>query len=276
MSNVTQQTSIMVDAEKCIRCGFCSQVCPSGIIKLTDQGPVLFAPKACIGCGHCVAVCPHAALDHSRNSLHSQVEVAGLPLLTVGEAEMFLRGRRSIRAYRDEQIAPEVMQKLLKVARYAPSGGNSQGVSFMVFSDPSLLKQISAAVIDWLEEQIRQEVAWTKPYAGMAKIYRETGYDVVLRGAPHLVLALAAMKNPIGRDNGRYALTYAELFAPALGLGSCWAGFFEMGVFGGYDPLIQLLGIPETKTIAGALMIGKPKFRYQRLVERNPLEVVFK
>jgi nitroreductase len=126
-----------------------------------------------------------------------------------------------------------------------------------------------------LEEQIRHEVAWTKPYAGMAKIYRDTGYDVVLRGAPHLVLALAAVNNPIGRDNGRYVLTYAELFAPALGLGSCWAGFFEMAAFGCYDPLIQLLGIPATKMIVGALMVGKPKFGYQRLVERNPLEIVF-
>ncbi|MBV5336980.1 MAG: nitroreductase family protein, partial [Deltaproteobacteria bacterium] len=103
-------------------------------------------------------------------------------------------GRRSIRAYKPEKISSETLLRLLNVARMAPSGGNSQGISFLVLSDPMVLNKISVTVIEWLEEQIRQEVAWVKPYAGMAKIFRETGYDVVLRGAPHLVLALAASK----------------------------------------------------------------------------------
>ncbi len=242
---------------------------------MKEEGPLLITPKACIKCGHCVAVCPHAALDHNQNSLQSQVDISKFPSLTAAEAERFLRGRRSIRTYKQEKVEPGVLRQLLNVARFAPSGGNSQGVSFLVVSDAAVLKQISAAVIEWLEEQLRQEVSWVKPYAGMAKLYRETGYDIVLRDAPHLILALAAAKNPIGRDNGRYALTYAELFAPALGLGSCWAGFFEMAAFAGHVSLLELLGISETKMITGALMVGKPKVRYQRLVERNPLEVAF-
>lgn len=276
VNNMSREAAITVDLAKCTRCGLCSQVCPSGIIRVNADGPSLIAPKACIRCGHCVAICPSAAMDHNRNPLQYQMEIAKFPQLAAEEAERFLRGRRSIRTYREEKVAPEVLRQLLNVARFAPSGGNSQGVSFLVLSDSQVLKQISAAVIDWLEEQIRQEIPWVKPYAGMAKIYRDTGYDVVLRGAPHLVLALASVKNPIGRDNGRYALTYAELFAPSIGLGSCWAGFFEMAAFGGDAHLLELIGIPETKTIAGALMVGKPKYRYQRLVERNPLEVVFK
>ena len=93
---------------------------------------------------------------------------------------------------------------------------------------------------------------------------------------PHLILALADSRNSIGRDNGRYALTYVELYAPSLGLGSCWAGFFEMAAFAKYLPLLELLDIPEGKTVAGALMLGVPKHRYQRLVERNPLDVTLR
>ena len=273
MSTLTNEIAITVDLVKCTRCGLCSEVCPSGIIRVNENGPVLIAPKACIKCGHCVAVCPQAALDHTRNSLAGQVEIAQFANLSAEEAERFLRGRRSIRAYKPEKISPEKLLKLLNVARMAPTGGNSQGISFLVLSDSMVLKKISASVVEWLEEQIRQDVAWVKPYAGMAKIYRETGYDVVLRGAPHLVLALAASKNPIGRDNGRYALTYTELYAPALGLGSCWAGFFEMAAFANYPPLFKLIGLPEGKAITGALMLGVPKYQYHRLVERNPLVV---
>lgn len=270
------ETAIQVDLTKCTRCGFCSEVCPSGIIRVDDNGPVLIAAKACIKCGHCVAVCPHAAIDHSRNPLAKQMKLLASMPIAPEIAEQFLRSRRSIRAYKPEKISQEKIIRLLNVARMAQSGGNSQGVSFLVLSDTAVLKKISAAVVDWLEEQIGLGVVWAKSYAGMAKIYRETGYDVVLRGAPHLLIALASTGNPIGRDNGRYALTYAELFATSLGFGSCWAGFFEMCALAEYAPLQELIGVPEGKTLTGALMLGVPKHQYQRLVERNPLDVVFK
>jgi nitroreductase len=243
---------------------------------MAENGPELTWPKACIKCGHCVAICPYAALDHTRNPLASQVEISQFPLMAAETAERFLRTRRSIRTYKPDKTAPETLLRLLNIARFAPTGGNSQGISYLVISDADLMKQVSVKIIDWLEEQIRHEVAWVKPYAGMAKIYRETGYDVVLRGAPHLVLALAAAQNPIGRDNGRFALTYVELYAPSLGLGSCWAGFFEMAAAAGYEPLLGLLDIPEGKVIVGAIMLGVPKYRYQRLVERNPLDVILR
>ena len=276
MSTQRNEIAIQVDLAKCTRCGFCSEVCPSGIIRVNENGPELLAPKACIKCGHCVAVCPTAALDHTRNPLSKQLIRSTNLSISPEMAEQFLRNRRSIRAYKSEKISQETILRLLNVARMAPSGGNSQGVSFLVLSDATVLKQISATVVDWLEEQIRIGVSWTKPYAGMAKIYRETGYDVVLRGAPHLLLSLAATGNPIGRDNGRYALTYAELFATSLGLGSCWAGFFEMAAFAQYHPLLELIGVPDGKTITGAIMLGVPKHQYQRMAERNPLEVIFK
>ncbi len=276
MSTQRNEIAIQVDLAKCTRCGFCSEVCPSGIIRVNENGPELLAPKACIKCGHCVAVCPTAALDHTRNPLSKQLIRSTNLSISPEMAEQFLRSRRSIRAYKSEKISQETILRLLNVARMAPSGGNSQGVSFLVLSDATVLKQISATVVDWLEEQIRIGVSWTKPYAGMAKIYRESGYDVVLRGAPHLLLSLAATGNPIGRDNGRYALTYAELFATSLGLGSCWAGFFEMAAFAQYHPLLELIGVPDGKTITGAIMLGVPKHQYQRMAERNPLEVIFK
>lgn len=273
---MAEKIAIQVNTKKCTRCGSCAEVCPSGIIRIGETGPELTWPKACIRCGHCVAVCPHAALDHTCNSLASQLEISKFTRLDPESAERFLRSRRSIRAYKAETVPPEKILKLLNVARCAPSGGNSQGISYIVLSDKTVMKEISAKVIDWLEEQIRQEVAWVKPYAGMAKIYRETGYDVVLRGAPHLVMAISAAHNPIGRDNGRYALAYAELFAPSMGLGSCWAGFFEMAAFSGYQPLLELLDIPDGKAIVGAVMLGVPKYCYQRAVERNPLDAVIR
>ena len=40
-------------------------------------------------------------------------------------------------------------------------------------------------------------------------------------------------------------------------------------------PLMELLGVPDDKVVAGAILMGYPKVRYKNIVERNALEVTF-
>ncbi|AND83563.1 Ferredoxin [Clostridium tyrobutyricum DIVETGP] len=46
-----------------------------------------------------------------------------------------------------------------------------------------------------------------------------------------------------------------------------------MCVFADYAPLLNLFNIPEGKIITGALMVGYPKYKYKRLVDRNPISI---
>jgi nitroreductase/NAD-dependent dihydropyrimidine dehydrogenase PreA subunit len=257
----------------CVKCGICAEVCPIGIIGLDEGGPKLLTPDACIRCGHCVAVCPHEALDNSKTPLAGQAPLGDFPVLDADTAARFLRSRRSIRRYKPESVPKETLTRLLDIARLAPTGGNTQGLSYLVVTDRDLMKKITEAVIEWFEEQLRNGVAWVKPYARIPEIYRRTGRDVILRGAPHLIVALAPKNFPIGEKNTRYSLAYAELFAPSLGLGTCWAGFTEMAGFANHPKLYELLGIPENMAITGAIMVGYPLYRYHRLPDRNPLSV---
>lgn len=39
------------------------------------------------------------------------------------------------------------------------------------------------------------------------------------------------------------------------------------------SPLPAALGLPEETAIAGALMVGYPRYTYRRLVDRDPLRV---
>jgi nitroreductase len=78
-----------------------------------------------------------------------------------------------------------------------------------------------------------------------------------------------------GRDNTHFALAYAELYAPTLGLGTCWAGFVESCAVAGYAPLLSLLPIPEKLQVTGGIMVGFPAIRYHRLPDRNPLQVTW-
>jgi hypothetical protein len=48
-----------------------------------------------------------------------------------------------------------------------------------------------------------------------------------------------------------------------------------MCAFSNYLPLLQLFNISNDKVITGAVMVGYPKYKYKKLVDRNPLDVLF-
>ncbi|MTI79542.1 MAG: 4Fe-4S dicluster domain-containing protein [Firmicutes bacterium] len=260
---------MIVVNQECTKCGICVEICPIGL-EMGQDGPKLNYAASCIKCGHCVAVCPQGSLDHEMVPINKQVSLGNNQVLDSETAGRFLRSRRSIRKYKNEAVPKEEMLKLLDIARFAPSGGNSQGLSYIVVTDKELLTKLSEATLKWMEEQINKGGALSKTYKG---IVQKTGQDLILRDAPALVIATAPKNFPIGRDNARYSLAYVELYAPTLGLGSCWAGFFEMCAASGYPEIYQLLDIAEDTTVTGAVMVGYPQYKYYRLVDRNPLQV---
>lgn len=260
-------------ADNCTKCGLCAQDCPIGIIALREGGPKLLAPQMCINCGHCVAICPVAALDHTHSPLAQQTTLEKFPVLDAPSAAMFLRSRRSIRCYKPAPVASEKLLELLNIARFAPSGGNSQGLSYLIVSDRKLLTEITEATINWLETLIKDKVPWIKPYTGIVAVYRRTKHDVILRDAPHLIFATAPKEMTVAAASARYALGYAELYAPSLGLGTCWAGFVEMFAQMGEGKLDRLVGLSPELAIYGAIMAGYPCYTYKRLPDRNPLQV---
>ncbi len=265
---------IGVDLEKCVNCGLCVEVCPSGAIGMGSQGPLTLAERSCIACGHCVAVCAEAALDNLRAPLENQAPAG--PVLDADSAALFLRHRRSIRRYKPEAVAREKILRLLDIARLAPSGGNSQRVSYLVIEDEGTLRAISEATIGWMEGLIGQAVPGAAYYASTVKNHRTGGRDGILRGAPCLIVAMSPKAlGARGRDNSHFALGYAELFAPTLGLGTCWTGFVESCAVSEYAPLLALLSIPEKMQVTGGLMVGVPAIRYHRLPDRSPLQVTW-
>lgn len=49
-----------VDSDRCVGCGTCQDVCPTGAIFVDEIAAV--DPKLCTGCGRCVERCPRGAL----------------------------------------------------------------------------------------------------------------------------------------------------------------------------------------------------------------------
>lgn len=56
--------SVRQNTDKCIHCGSCTAVCPTGALHLDRQSwKVLFDPELCNGCELCVLSCPVRAME---------------------------------------------------------------------------------------------------------------------------------------------------------------------------------------------------------------------
>ena len=269
---------IQLDKERCTQCGLCVNVC-RGVLGMGTHGPEAIKQE-CIACGHCVAACPNEALDNLNSPLKNQVLLKEVQKLDAESVASFLRSRRSIRAYKKIAVPRVEISKLLDIARFAPSACNSQGVAYLVIDNPDTLKKITAATIVWAEEKFKNDSPASSTLASsiLSQInnYHQNGEDVVLRSAPCLVVAITD-KNmlPMGRDNTHFSLAYAQLFAPTIELGTCFAGFFEICANDSYQPLLSILNLPENMSVTGGLMVGYPKYTYKRLVDRDPLRVTW-
>jgi nitroreductase/NAD-dependent dihydropyrimidine dehydrogenase PreA subunit len=269
---------IIVDDAKCGRDGICVEVCPLGLLMLGPDGKPQMRPavdSACIGCGHCVAACPKGALDNPGNPLSQNGEIPDQFSLNPSQAAVFLRSRRSIRRYRDEPVPGTIMRELLEIARFAPSGHNSQGIAYLVVEGTENLKAVRDIVVEWMREVVRISPGVARQYHMPAIIrVHEAGEDRILRGAPHLIVAHAPTNLLAAPVSTVLCLEYVELYAPAFGIGTCWAGYTQ--ICARQSPaLSQFLKVPPKRSITGILMVGYPKYKYHRLPARNPLDVAW-
>lgn len=268
---------LTVDKEKCTQCEDCVAVCPSDVIMMDDGYPAE-AHDMCIACGHCVSVCPTAAIDNARAPLARCTPLDSSLNISQAQAKQFIRSRRSIRSYTDKTVDKKPIEELLDLVRYAPSGNNAQGVSWLIIQDDERLNAISHAAVDHIEEVGKQDSNYGRTMAQMAAALRMRGERCgIMNGAGTLLVTLCERRlTRQRRENAVIAQAVAELYAPMVGLGSCWAGFLEIGINSAYPPLIEALNLPDGKIASGAIMLGYSEHSYQRMPERSDASLYWK
>jgi len=270
---------IAIDEIKCKKDEFCVRDCPTVIIHSGAQGfPEIVAggEAVCLSCGHCVAVCPHGALSHARIPIQSSPEIADALRINEGQATQFLRSRRSIRSFMDKPVDKEKIRRLIEVARYAPTGGNSQMVEWLVLNNTLQIREIGGLVIEWLREVVKNpQVVAMSPYLPRIIAAWDAGFDSVLRNAPSVVVAMAPPEAAMtGMVDLTLALSYLDLFAPVMGLGTCWAGLLQ-GALVNSPAVKKAVGIPESYPHHYPLMLGYPGVKFYRLPERKAPKITF-
>jgi nitroreductase/Pyruvate/2-oxoacid:ferredoxin oxidoreductase delta subunit len=271
---------LQIDRERCHRDGICADVCPAQIITLEegDGYPAIEEGGAerCLRCGHCVAVCPHGAVSHTAMATEDcpLIERARMP--DPAQVEQFLRARRSIRRFKKALLDRETLTRLINVACYAPSGHNSQPVQWLVVQAPEEVQRLAGLVADWMRHLIDEKNPMAAAlHMDLVVDAWDKGHDRICRSAPHLIVAHAAKANPMAPAAATIALTYLELTAASMGLGVCWAGYFNVAA-NVWPPLRDALVLPDGHVPFGAMMVGRPTYRYQRLPLRNAPQILWR
>ena len=89
------------------------------------------------------------------------------------------------------------------------------------------------------------------------------GKDVVYRNAPHMIIAATPKNAPCKEADPWIALSYFDLYAQSLGVGSCWCGF-AVHAFKWNPKLKKRLQLPPGYKIGAILLFGPPAVTYAR------------
>ena len=186
-----------------------------------------------------------------------------------------IHSRRSIRRYTDAAVPPELVERLLTAATWAPSAHNRQPWRFAILDDAATKVRLAAA----MGERLRRDLAADGLDA--AAIERDAGRSHArISGAPLLILLCLTLADmdayPDTRRRG-HEMTMAVqsaamagqnllLAAHALGLGACWlcAPLFCA------DTVREALALPVDWQPQGLITVGFPA--EERTKTRAPLE----
>lgn len=249
--SIDYRHDIRIDRDLCIQCGACVRSCATGLLRLVDGRPELGGRIACIACGHCVAACPKKAV-----SLDGRGPVPG----SADELENYLLSRRSIRKFRDEPPARELVQKALDLAEYAPSGKNRHVNRWSVIYGKERTRAVSDFALDWC-----RRTGESPELLHLA----EKGLDLLTCGAPLVIIGWSPDKALNPCVDTVIAMHTVEMVLNRAGYGSCWGGYMRQ-IAGRCPEFKAMLGVPEGSSIQCILMVGKAKGEFYPNIPPRP------
>jgi len=146
-----------------------------------------------------------------------------------------VRDRRSIRKYKDMPVEQEKIEQILDTARLAPSWKNMQCWRFLVLTDADRRAKVLEAFPE--DNPGKKAIAMAPVVIVVCADPRESGVE---NGIEYYIADTAI------------AFEHLCLTAHALGLGTCWMGWYDEA------RIKASLGIPEAIRIVGITPLGYP------------------
>ncbi len=264
-----------IDQEKCIQCGECVRDCPYDIIELSGEYPVVIRGKEeqCIQCQHCLAVCSTGALSIlGKDPDHSIPIKDNLP--SAEQMETLVKARRSVRFYKKKPVETETISHLLEVVSHCPTGINNRQLLFTVVEDQKTMEKIRFETMEGIRKAVQDSSLpqGLEFFEGILGAWNR-GQDIIFRSAPHLLIVSSPKGGPSPEADTMIALSYFELVASSMGLGTVWDGLAKWALTAILPEMITKLGVPQDHHIGYMMVFGWPAIKYHRTVQRGDARI---
>ncbi len=262
-----------VDFEKCLGGGNCVRDCTRGVLALDDNRHPQVVPERaekCIKCLHCMAVCSAGAISLLGHNPEECTPLEG-NFPKPSQLEALMKGRRSVRSFKPEPLDRDTIRYLVYTAGHAPTGVNSQAVLYTVIDSPELMRNFRDQTMNTLTRRAEQNRLPERfdYFRAFIKAWHE-GKDIIFRNAPHMLVTSSPADGPTPREDSLIGLSYFELLANNMGIGTLWNGLAKWAIEDIARELRDLLRIPAANIIGSVMVFGKPVTRYYRTLPRNP------
>lgn len=269
---------IIVDVEKCTKCKACIESCPVHLFSMGTGSVEVRNEEGCMECGHCVSVCPVDAVHHTGLNLTDFLPCLESFHVSPDTLYHFLRSRRSCRTYEEREVSRKVLDNLIDIGRYAPTGTNIQDVEFLVIQDQGRIARLSKMAGAFYGEYVQMLESSNSPIPYQTarrmnayRLYNKfsiEGKDRIFRGGKALILVHGPEANAVAPENCHYALFHIVLMAHAMGLGTCLSRTFVLAAE--HSPEIQIeLECPTGNKLFGCVGLGYPKYNFHKLPARK-------
>ncbi len=287
------ENQISINRESCNACGLCEEICPNRIMRKEGEARIVFRPDRlvlCIKCGQCMAICPSqsivvSGLAYSRDFFPLPAgPVAEMPFLEM------IQTRRAIRVYKEQPVPKELLEKIVQAISFAPPGFTPIQTEVIVVQDTAVIREALPEMIkvyDGLMGAMSHPVGrfFVRRAVGEAKFKTLTQHvvplmksrlpelkqgteDTITRYAPAMIVFHAHRDAENYEEDIYVALTYGFLAAHALGLGASAIDLIAPAIQN--SPLLRkLFSIPDSNVVVASMILGYPKYRYQRGIKRN-------
>lgn len=185
------------------------------------------------------------------------------------------------RYYRPDPVPAEVLRRVLDAARFAPTGGNRQGVRFLLVRDAARRRALRDLYVPLWEQYASRAVA--RPGAPLPRLLR--GADHMARHldeVPVHVVVCAQVADLMATDRhlDRVSVVAGASIYPSVqnlllaarteGLGTALTTLLCA-----VEPKVkELLGIPDAVATAALVALGYPEKGFPKALPRRPVEEI--
>ena len=282
-----------INHDTCKGCGLCSEVCPVKIMKKDSSNKISFRQDRllfCMKCGQCMAICPTKSisvegLSYSRDFFETSGGLAvEIPFFNM------IANRRAIRNFKEKPVPKALLEKVIQAIAFAPPGFTPIKTEIVVVQDSEVIRKALPYMIEVYDSLVK---AMNNPIArffirrkvGKAKFNTIENHviplmksrlpelkmgaeDTITRYAPAMIV-FHANRNAENYENDIYiALTYGFLAAHALGLGGSAIDLIPPAIQNSRK-LREIFLIPDSNVVVASMILGYPKYSYQRGIKRE-------